>query len=203
MGRAIDRFPFHPEERDENLPEINQLAFGGPYDGNVPIDVLVILGSRNCAYKADAALEIGKRNPGLLYIVSGANLIQDKSCTEAEFLFSLLWKQGVDASNIYLENRAHFTKQNLEFSSLIIRKLQEFGKLPGGEGRRLRVGILSGGFHIPRARHIAEEIMAEYEWNILWFPAYGPHTRPESWFEDPTGRDIVLAELRKTLLLKN
>ena len=36
-------------------------------------------------------------------------------------------------------------KQNLEFSSLIIRRLQEDGKLPGREGERLRVGFLTGG----------------------------------------------------------
>ena len=54
-----------------------------------------------------------------------------------------------------------YTKQNLEFSSLIIRRLQEDGKLPGREGGRLRVGFLTGGFHIPRASLIAEEITAE------------------------------------------
>ena len=54
-------------------------------------------------------------------------------------------------------------KQNLEFSSLIIRRLQEDGKLPGREGERLRVGFLTGGFHIPRASLIAEEITAEDE----------------------------------------
>lgn len=203
VGRAIERFRLHPEERDENLPEINQLVFGGPYDRDPQIDVLVILGSRNCAYKAEAAFEIGKRNPGLRYIVSGANPVQDKSCSEAEFLFGHLRKQGVDASDIYLESRSHYTKQNLEFSSLIIRRLQEDGKLPGREGERLRVGFLTGGFHIPRASLIAEEITAEDDWEIRWFPAYGPHTRPESWFENSTGRDVILAELRKTLVLKN
>lgn len=203
IGRAIERFKVHPEERDGNLPEINQLVFGGPYDKNAPIDVLVILGSRNCAYKAEAAFEIGKRNPGLRYIVSGANLVQDKSCSEAEFLFSYLRKLGVDASDIYLESRAHYTKQNLEFSSLIIRKLREDGKLPGREGRRLRVGFLTGGFHILRASFIAEEITAADDWEIRWFPAYGPRTRPDSWFEDPAGRDIILAEVRKTTILKN
>ena len=44
--------------------------------------------------------------------------------------------------------------------------------------------------------------LTEDDWEVAWFPAYGPHTRPESWFEDPTGRDVVLAELRKTALLR-
>ena len=189
-GKTIDRFAVHPGERDENLPEINQIVFGGPYDRDTPVDVLVILGSRNCAYKADEAVEIGKKNPGMKYIVSGANLVQDKSCSEAEFLYDRL------------ENRARFTRQNLEFAALLLRELQTDGKLPDREGRKLRVGILTGGFHIPRARLILDEILTGDDWEVVWFPAYGPHTRPESWFEDPTGRDVVLSELRKTALLR-
>ena len=199
---TINRFAAYPGERDENLPQINQMVFGGPYDMNAPVDVLVILGSRNCAYKADAAVEIGKKNPGMKYIVSGGNPVQDKSCSEAEFLYDRLRERGVAASDICIENRARFTRQNLEFAALILRELQAEGKLPGREGRRLRVGFLTGGFHIPRARCLQEEILAGDDWEVVWFPAYGAHTRPESWFENPTGRNIVLSELRKTALLK-
>ena len=49
---------------------------------------------------------------------------------------------------------------------------------------------------------ILDEILTGDDWEVVWFPAYGPHTRPESWFEDPTGRDVVLSELRKTALLR-
>jgi uncharacterized SAM-binding protein YcdF (DUF218 family) len=202
IERTINRFAAYPGERDENLPQINQMVFGGPYDMNAPVDVLVILGSGNCAYKADAAVEIGKRNPGMKYIVSGGNPVQDKSCSEAEFLYDRLRERGVAASDICIENRARFTRQNLEFAALILRELQAEGKLPGREGRRLRVGFLTGGFHIPRARCLQEEILAGDDWEVVWFPAYGAHTRPESWFEDPTGRDVVLSELRKTALLR-
>ena len=44
--------------------------------------------------------------------------------------------------------------------------------------------------------------MAGDNWEVVWFPAYGPNTRPESWFENPTGRDVILTELRKTALLR-
>ena len=37
--------------------------------------------------------------------------------------------------------------------------------------------------------------------DLRWLPAYGPHTHPENWFEDRTGRDIILHELRKTVRL--
>ena len=200
--KTIDRFAEYPGEQDENLPEINRMVFGGPYDSSAPGDVLVILGSRNCAYKADAAVEIGKRNPGMKYIVSGANLIWDQSCSEAEFLYDRLKEHGVVASDIYLENRARYTRQNLEFAAQILRKFQADGTLSDRKRGSLRVGFLTGGFHIPRARLILEEIMAGDNWEVVWFPAYGPNTRPESWFENPTGRDVILTELRKTALLR-
>jgi uncharacterized SAM-binding protein YcdF (DUF218 family) len=200
--KTIDRFADYPGEQDENLPEINRMVFGGPYDSSAPVDVLVILGSRNCAYKADAAVEIGKRNPGMKYIVSGANLIWDQSCSEAEFLYDRLKEHGVAASDIHLENRARYTRQNLEFAAQILRKFQADGTLSDRKRGSLRVGFLTGGFHIPRARLILEEIMAGDNWEVVWFPAYGPNTRPESWFENPTGRDVILTELRKTALLR-
>ena len=106
------------------------------------------------------------------------------------------------ASDIYLENRARYTRQNLEFAVLLLRGLQTDGKLPDGEGRKLCVGFLTGGFHIPRARLILEEILGGDDWEVVWFPAYGAQTRPESWFEDPLGREVILSELRKTALLR-
>ena len=66
-----------------------------------------------------------------------------------------------------------------------------FDELSGGEKTRVNL-----------ARLILEEIMAGDNWEVVWFPAYGPNTRPESWFENPTGRDVILTELRKTALLR-
>lgn len=208
IDKTIERFERHPEEKEENLPRINKLAFGGPYDINAPVDVIIILGSNNCGYKVDAALDIGSRNPGVKYIVSGANIHKSGECTEAKFMHDYLRDHGVDESSIYLENRAKYTKQNFEFSSGIIRELQMNGELPGKEkpestqeDRKLRVGMVTGGFHIPRSRLIAEHMQALKEWDVKWFPAYGPSTNINSWFEKPNGRAIVLDELRKTLNL--
>ena len=48
---TIERFKDHPEEVEENLPKINQLIFGGPYDMDIPVDILIVLGSSNCEYR--------------------------------------------------------------------------------------------------------------------------------------------------------
>ena len=65
-----------------------------------------------------------------------------------------------------------------------------------------RIGILTGGFQIPRARLLASRIPSLAGENLRWLAAYGPHTHPERWFDDPLGRGIVLEELRKTVALK-
>ena len=64
IEKTLDRFALHPEEKEENLPAIDRIIFGAPCEAERPIDVLVVLGSRNCGYKIRRALEIGMRNPG-------------------------------------------------------------------------------------------------------------------------------------------
>jgi len=197
IEKAMDRFALHPEEKAENLPAINQLIFGESDDDDEALDILVVLGSSLCEYKIRRAWEIGQRHPGILYIVSGGNPSAYGDMTEAEYMAGWLAKQGVKSKNIFLENRANFTKQNLEFSAEIIRTLRlETGKsLPG-------IGILTGGFHIPRTRLLAAQIPSLEGEDLRWLAAYGPHTHPEHWFEDSAGRDIILRELRKTVMLR-
>ena len=210
IEKTIDRFEAHPEERAENLPDINQLIFEGPYDENTKIDVLIILGSRNCGYKVDAALGIGRKNPGVKYIVSGANLHCSEVCSEAEYMADRLKESGVEESDIYIENRAQYTRQNLEYSAIILHELLKNGTLTAAAGtdgetsekRKLRVGVLTGGFHIPRTRLISEQMSRLKDFELIWLPAYGPSTQKETWFENRAGREIVLSEYRKTLKLR-
>ncbi|MER2024888.1 MAG: glycosyltransferase [Eubacteriales bacterium] len=196
IERTLARFEEHPEEKEENLPAINRIVFGGSDDSDEPLDIIVVLGSRLCEYKIRHAWEIGQRHPGVLYIVSGGNPSAYDGMTEAEFMSSWLMEHGVSLSDICLENRSTFTGQNLEFSVSIIRALRaETGKALSG------IGILTGGFHIPRTKLLAAQVTALAGEDLHWLAAYGPHTHPENWFNDRTGRDIILHELRKTVRL--
>ena len=196
IERTLARFEEHPEEKEENLPAINRIVFGGSDDSDEPLDIIVVLGSRLCEYKIRHAWEIGQRHPGVLYVVSGGNPSAYDGMTEAEFMSSWLMEHGVSLSDICLENRSTFTGQNLEFSVSIIRALRaETGKALSG------IGILTGGFHIPRTKLLAAQVTALAGEDLHWLAAYGPHTHPENWFNDRTGRDIILHELRKTVRL--
>lgn len=191
VENTVDRFPDNPEEIEENLPLINQLVFGGPWNQNIPVDLILVLGSSNCGYKIEKALELGRKNPDVHYIVSGGNLHMNKVQTEAEFMASYLMENGVEKARISIENRANCTRKNLENSLAIIQNLQEDYKEP------VRIGIVTGGFHILRTRQLAENIEPYRRFPHTYFPAYGSHTRPDNWFSNPLGKTVILAELRK------
>ena len=198
---TINRFAEHPEEKEENLPLINQLIFGGPYDMNEPVDVLIVLGSRNCGYKAEQAFEIGRNNPNIKYIVSGGNPHKDGLLTEAKFMADYLRSRGVAEEQIYLENRARYTKQNLLFSNGIVHELDNESKAKGYGHSPFKVGIVTAGFHIKRTQILAAEVGAFEGESVYYFPAYGPTTHIDTWFDIPVGRAVVLEELRKTTVL--
>ena len=191
IERTIERFEEHPEEKTENLPKINELVFGGVPDFNAPIDTLVILGSSNCEYKAAQALPLFHKNPTLRFVVSGGNMHMNGVQTEAEFMADYLQKHHVPQDQIYLENRAKYTKQNLEFSAGVIHEI-----------KAETIGVMTGGFHIPRAKLLAKQIHVFDDKEIYWLPAYGPNTQPDSWFENPMGLQVILQEIRKTVKLQ-
>ena len=193
VENTIDRFPNRPEEKAENLPLVNRLVFRGPWDENAPVDLLLVLGSRNCGYKIEKALEIGRSNPGARYIVSGGNPHISEEATEAGFMFDYLVKNGVGNADISIEDQALCTKDNLTYSLPFIEELQK------EYARPLRIGIVTGGFHIPRTKRIAQSIEAYRRFSLHYFSAYGSHTRPDNWFADPVGRKVVLAELKKNM----
>ena len=97
-----------------------QGAACGPDGTAERLDALIVMGSRNCDYKAKRALKIGAGNPGMAYIVSGGNPYHDGERTEAEFMASYLREHGVANESIYIENRARYTKQNLSLSIAVV-----------------------------------------------------------------------------------
>ena len=194
VEHTVTRFAEHPEEIAENLPAVNALVFG-ERSFDAPADVLLVLGSHNCKYKARAALKLGIDRPDLTFVLSGGNPYKDNSCTEAEFMAAYLTSHGIREERIYLENRALYTRQNLELSAGVIRELEALA------GRPLRLGIMAGGFHIPRIALLVASMPEYAVRSISFLPAYSPNMKPENWFKTSVYRDIILTELRKTARL--
>lgn len=194
VEEAVGRFAAHPEEIAESLPVVNRIIFGDFTDDGLSADVLIVLGSPNCWYRAEKALEVGRRNPKTVYVVTGGNLHLKGPESEAEFMRDYLWERGVPPERIVFENRARNTAENLVFSLERIDRLSAAGALPSSP---CRIGVVSGGFHLLRVRELAGEVLGERAKSIMAIPAYGPHSGLDTWFKHPSFVRSALAEIRK------
>lgn len=155
------------------------------------IDVLVVLGSTLCEYRARSAAERGE---GLAcrYIVSGGNPCRSGSGaqTEAEYLHAYLTERGVEDARILIDNESTCTAENIDH----VLKLLE--TIPT-DGRPLCVGIVTGGFHMKRVFDLLAEHSASSAYRFVTVPAYGSHTHKDDWYNNIMGFGIVLAEYDK------
>ena len=186
IGSAIDRFELFPQEEAENMPLINQTVFQSPRDTDTDCEILVVLGSSNCGYRVKKAFETGSGHPEMKYLVSGHNPHISGSGTESEFMAAWLSDHGIKEEDIYIENRAAFSEENLIYSEEIIKNT----------GLK-SIGIVTAGFQLPRIKNLVESRRLFEEYTISYIPAYGPNTAPDNWYKNAFGREIVLQELQK------
>lgn len=125
-------------------------------------DYVIVLGahvhstgpSRALALRLNKALEYAKENPDTIFIVSGGQG-SNEAYTEASIMKQYLVEHGLDAARILEEENSTNTRENLLFS-------KEF--IPDNAS----IGIISNGFHICRALHLAEVLGLE---NVSGIPA--------------------------------
>lgn len=115
-------------------------------------DYVIVLGahvrdsgpSKALALRLDKALEYASGHPDTMFIVSGGQG-SNEPCTESSAMKKYLTDRGLSGERILEENRSTNTRENLIFSKEL---------LPEG----VSVGIISNGFHICRALHLAETL---------------------------------------------
>lgn len=115
-------------------------------------DYVIVLGahvresgpSKALALRLDKALEYASAHPDTVFIVSGGQG-SNEPCTESFAMKKYLMERGLSEERILEENQSTNTRENLIFS-------KEF--IPEGAS----VGIISNGFHICRALHLAETL---------------------------------------------
>ncbi len=192
---TIERFESHPEEKEENLPEINRMIFAERPEDPGEIDIFLIPGSRTCLYKAEHALEKGKNKKNTFYVVSGGNFYVDTEITEAEMMGDYLIKNGVPESQVYLENKATYTRANLELSAEIIDRIR------ADHPEVTRLGIVTGWFHLRRIRFLQESLGLFSDMTVSFLPCCLPPTSPESWYLHESSIKTLLGEIRKMTIL--
>lgn len=117
-----------------------------------PQDYVVVLGahvrdsgpSKALALRLDKALEYASGHPDTIFIVSGGQG-GNEPCTESSAMKKYLVEKGLSEERILEEDRSTNTRENLIFSKELIPE-------------EASVGIISNGFHICRALHLAETL---------------------------------------------
>lgn len=115
-------------------------------------DYVIVLGahvrstgpSRALALRLDRALSYAEEHPDTVFIVSGGQG-SNEPCTEASAMKTYLTDRGLSSDRILMEDRSVNTRENLLFSKELIPE-------------NASVGIISNGFHICRALHLAEKL---------------------------------------------
>lgn len=125
-------------------------------------DYVIVLGahvrstgpSRALALRLDKAYDYATEHPDTTIIVSGGQG-SNEPCTESSAMKTYLIEKGLPEDRILEENQSTNTRENLTFSQTLI---------PDGAS----VGIISNGFHICRALHLAKTLGYE---NVSGIPA--------------------------------
>lgn len=97
--------------------------------------------------RLDKALDYLEEHPDVKVVVSGGQG-PDEPNTEAAVMAEYLMNHGISEQNIYLEDQSHSTQQNLQLTRQLLIQ-QELDTEDG-------VLIVSNGFHLTRARMLAE-----------------------------------------------
>lgn len=97
--------------------------------------------------RLDTALGYLEDHPDMVVVVSGGQG-KDEPSTEARAMADYLMEQGVKEEQLLLEEQSHNTLQNFQYSSALLAE----------QGLELDQGVLvvSNGFHLTRARMLAE-----------------------------------------------
>ncbi len=160
------------------------LVLGGAHDSiDGDPQVMIILGCQLHDWgpsvmlqdRLDKALDYLKDHPEVVVVVSGGQG-ENEPTSEAQGMADYLADHGFARENIILETQSHNTHQNLTYSA---RHLEETGvDIKAG------VVIVSNGFHLTRAKMLAER--AGYEnVSVLAAPSSHTPTRLKMYIREP------------------
>ncbi len=118
-------------------------------------DTLIVLGAgivgsrptATLAYRLETAVEYYEKDPSITIVVSGG-MGRDEQTSEADVMRNWLIDNGVDPSNIIVEDRSRNTEENFRFSFELIEKY----------GKSEDVAFVTSRFHVFRAGQIAKKL---------------------------------------------
>ncbi len=146
--------------------------------------VMVILGcqvkndgpSQLLRDRLDEALSYLDDHPDLTVVVSGGQG-PDEPSTEARAMADYLMEEGVEADQILLEDQSHNTVQNFRYTAQLLEE-------QGYDLENTQVLVVSNGFHLTRARMLAERTGFE-EVSTLAAPSSHLPSRLKMYIREP------------------
>lgn len=146
--------------------------------------VMVILGcqvkndgpSQLLRDRLDEALSYLDDHPDLTVVVSGGQG-PDEPSTEARAMADYLMEEGVEADQILLEDQSHNTVQNFRYTAQLLEE-------QGYDLENTQVLVVSNGFHLTRARMLAERAGFE-EVSTLAAPSSHLPSRLKMYIREP------------------
>lgn len=147
------------------------------------VEVCIVLGSRNCGYKAERALEVFGGRPAVTFVACGGNRAEGGE-READLIARLLREGGVESGRVLIDDRSTNTADNLRHAERLLRRR-------GLEVGALRLAVVSSGFHY---RHVMRSLPASIA-SVVYVNASGPNSAKDAWHTNPLGRALILHEL--------
>ena len=141
---ALEIMVISSAHTDKNPDALFVVVLGAGVNGTVP--------SLALEYRLEAAKKYLDEYPNAIAIVSGGQG-EGEDISEAECMRRWLVQKGIAEDRILMETESTSTQENLKYSLEIIRK-------NGGEPAD-RVAIVSGEYHLYRAKYMARELGAE------------------------------------------
>ena len=195
IEKALARFDMHKDEEEENVQLINKIVFEEQDEMSDDIGTMIILGSSNCGYKVERAIDLCKGKSYMNYIVSGGNLHMSGDVTEAEYMAKVLEGDDIEKSKIHIENKAKNTLENFEYSFEILDNILKENDVK----TRCKYGVLTSGFHLKRAKLLLSRYYKERYSSARFFSAFGSTVTLSAWCKSENGKKIVYHEINKNI----
>lgn len=139
------------------------------------LDYIIVLGAQMRVggpspiykYRLDAAYDYLKENPDTIGIISGGQGANEP-VSEGEGGKEYLISRGIEPSRLIAETKAMDTSENIRFSL----ELMEKEASPGAD--KLRIGVVTNGYHLFRGIHLAKgltdnEICGISAYSLPWY----------------------------------
>lgn len=153
-------------------------------------EICVVLGSRNCGYKAERAAELFGSTPGVRFVACGANLSVSGQ-PEAELIRDILRDRGVAEDRVLIDEHSTNTAGNLYYAEQLIAEHV-------GDPGAINIAIISSGFHRLHVLASLPPALAHAE----YVSAVGPLAGPDTWHTNPLGRAVILHELKRSSFVR-